>query len=95
MITDLLKFTIKEEYIVDAAELMKKQMKDNLADQGCLISKAFRSKTDTSEIYMLLGWEDQTAIDKHLKTDHDQQFIKDLDPMLVKQPEFFDWETIA
>ena len=42
MITDLLKFTIKEECVEDAIELMKKQMKNNLGDEGCLISNTFR-----------------------------------------------------
>ena len=95
MITDLLKFTVKEGAIADASELMKKQMQNNLGDEGCLMAKAFRSNTNPNEIFVLLGWENQEAIDKHLKTDHDQKFRVDLDPLLAGPPEFFDWETIA
>jgi len=95
MITDLLKFTIREEAVEDAAKLMKSQMKNNLGDEGCLIAKAFRSNINRNEIFVLLGWEDQAAIDKHLKTDHDRKFREDLDPLLAGPPEFYDWETIA
>lgn len=95
MITDLLKFTIKSDSIDAAAELMKKQMQNNLGDEGCLLAKAFRSKTNANEIFILLGWEDQAAIDKHLSTDHDRLFRENLDPLLDGPPEFYDWETIA
>ena len=95
MITDLLKFTIKEECVEDAMELMKEQMKNNLGDEGCLMSNTFRSKSKPNELYLLLGWENPEAIEKHLKTDHDLKFRENLDPMLAGPPEFFDWEKIA
>ena len=95
MITDLLKFTIKEEFIEDAMMLMKKQMQNNLGDEGCLLSSTFRSKTNQNELYLLLGWESPEAIEKHLKADHDLKFREALDPMLAGPPEFFDWVKIA
>ena len=95
MITDLLKFTIKEECIDAAIELMKKQMKNNLGDEGCLMSDTFRSKTNPNELYLILGWENTEAIEKHMKTEHDAKFRKELDIMLVSPPEFFDWEKIT
>ena len=94
MITDLLKFTIKEGAIADASELMKKQMQNNISDEGCLMANAFRSKTNPNEIFVLLGWEDQQAIENHLKTDHDLKFRENLDPLLACPPEFYDWEPI-
>ena len=95
MITDLLKFTIKDQSIDEAMKLMKKQMANNLGDEGCLMSNAFRSVQNPNEIYLLLGWENQESIDKHLKTDHDNAFRKELDPLLAGPPLFFDWELIA
>ena len=95
MIIDLLKFTIKEEAVASAIGLIKQQMQKNLGDEGCLMAKAFRSKTFPNEIFVLLGWENQAAIDKHLKTDHDRMFRMNLDPLLMGPPEFYDWETIA
>ena len=94
MITDLLKFTIKEEAMAEAIELMKKQMQDNLSDEGCQLAKTFRSKTNTNEIFMLLGWENQDAISRHLEAEHDQLFRENLDPLLAGAPEFFEWEPI-
>ena len=95
MITDLLKFTIKESAAAEAIELFKKQMSDNLGDEGCLIAKTFRSKKDPNDFYMLLGWENQEAIDKHLVAEHDLMFREALDPILAGPPEFFDWEPVA
>ena len=94
MITDMLKFTIREGTIAEAAEVMRRQMKDNLRDEGCLISKVFQSKTNPNEIYMLLCWENQAAIDKHLATSHDAEFRKSLDPLLSGTPAFFEWDEI-
>jgi quinol monooxygenase YgiN len=76
-------------------ELMKQQMKNNLGDKGCLMSSAFRSKTDPNELYVLLGWENPEAIEKHLKSAHDNKFREDLDPLLACPPDFYDWEKIS
>jgi len=95
MLTDLLKFTIKDEYVNEAIELMKKQMKNNLNDEGCLISRTFRSKVNPTELYLLLGWENPEAIEKHLKSEHDLKFRVDLDPMLACPPEFFEPELLV
>ena len=95
MIIDLLKFTIKEGCVAEAIELMKTQMKNNLSDEGCHLSNAFRSKTNPNDIFMLLGWENQEAIDRHLKADYDREFVEALDPLLDGKPEFSDWEIIA
>ena len=95
MITDLLKFIIKENAVSEAAAVFDKQMKDNLKDEGCLMSQTFKSKTNPCEFYLLLCWENQDAIDKHLVTEHDLKFRENLDPLLAGPPEFFDWELIA
>ena len=94
MIVDLLKFTIKEECAAEAALLMRKQMKNNLSDEGCLMSNTFLSKTNPNELFLLLGWDSQEAIDKHLETEHDKNFREALDPMLSCPPDFYaDIET--
>ena len=88
MIIDLLKFTIKESFADKALELMKRQMANNLGDEGCLFSNTFRSETNPNELYLLLGWENKESIEKHLKSDHDEKFREELDPMLAAPPEF-------
>ena len=95
MITDLLKFTIKEGHTEEAIKLFTEQMKNNLGDEGCMMSKAFQSQTKTNEIFLLLCWENQQAIDKHLQTDHDLAFRSKLDPIIIGPPDRLDWETIS
>ena len=95
MITDMIKFTIKPDSIAEAAELMKGQMKANLGDEGCMLSKTFQSKSDPGDMYMLLCWENQSSIDKHLASAHDSEFRDGLDPLLAGPPEFFEWEELV
>ena len=95
MIVDLLKFNIKSETADEAIGIFAEQMEDNLGDEGCLLSKTFRSKTNPGEFFMLLGWENQEAIEKHLVTEHDLLFREKMDPHLEGPPEFFAWEPIA
>lgn len=94
MITDMIKFTIKDSAVTAAKASMKKQMEANLGDEGCVISKTFQSKANPCEMYMLLCWENQAAIDKHLESEHDLEFRETLDPLLAGPPEFFEWEEI-
>lgn len=94
MITDLIKFKIKEGCAEEAAALIRGAMQDDLGDEGCLLAKAFLSKTEANLIYVLLGWENRESIDKHLKTDHDRLFIKNLDPLLDGPHEFVAWEPL-
>ena len=95
MLIDLLKFKLKKETADEAVGLFSQQMKNNLGDEGCLLSQTFRSTTDPSEFYLLLGWENPEAIERHLKTEHDLRFRENLDPYLTQPPEIFDWEPIA
>jgi len=95
MITDMIKFTIQDDYIPEAINLMKDQMIANLDDKGCIISKTFQSKENPADMYMLLCWEDQEAIDAHLGSAHDQIFRDGLDPILAGPPEFFEWEELV
>jgi quinol monooxygenase YgiN len=95
MLIDLLKFQIKDGCGDKAAELFKRQMKNNLGDEGCLLSKSFRSTKNANEFYILLGWENPEAIERHLKTSHDLRFREDLDPFIAGPPEFFEWEEIV
>ena len=94
MITDMLKFTVKEGCADQAKALMAAQMKANLGDNGCVISKTFQSKTNACDFYMLLCWENREAIDAHLETEHDLTFREGLDPILAGPPEFFEWDEV-
>ena len=94
MISDMIKFTITDSAVPEAVELMKRQMKNNAGEDGCLLSKAFKSKTNPNEIYMLLSWENQAVIDKHLTSEYDLKFRNDLDPLLSGPPDFVELEEI-
>ena len=94
MIIDLIKFTAKDDCVDGAIEAMKIQTQANKTDEGCEMSHVFQSKTNPNELFMLLGWENQEAVDKHLATEHDAQFRVNVDDKVVGPPEFFDWTQI-
>ena len=53
-----------------------------------------RGKTNSAELFMLLGWENQEAVDKHLATQHDADFRAAIDDKLAAPPDFFEWTQI-
>ena len=94
MIVDLLKFTAKDGSVDDVIDAMKIQTEANRQDEGCLMSYVFQSNSNPKDLYMLLGWENQEAVDKHLATDHDEQFRVSMDDKIDGPPEFYDWTQI-
>lgn len=90
MIIDLLKFTAKEACKDGVVEAMRIQTEANRKDEGCLMSYLFQSKANPNDLYMLLGWESQQAVDKHLATEHDEQFRLTIDDKITGPPEFFE-----
>jgi len=88
MLVDLLKFVVTD---AGAAELlMKEQTVASREDEGCLYAHVFRSKDDPAEIFMLMSWENQESVDKHMDTEHDILFRERLDPILAGPPEFLE-----
>ncbi|MCL2401381.1 MAG: antibiotic biosynthesis monooxygenase [Oscillospiraceae bacterium] len=94
MITDLLKFTVKEAFIEEALECVKEQAIQIRDEDGCVMSKVFRSKTNPNELYMLFGWENRRDIQRLQQTEHNKKFRKNMDSKISCPAELFDWETI-
>lgn len=94
MIIDLIKFTVKQNDIDGALQAMKTQTEANRHDEGCAMSHVFQSNKNPAELFMLLGWENQEAVDKHLATQHDADFRVAIDDKLAGPPEFFEWTKI-
>lgn len=91
---DLIKFTVRTECIDSAVAAMKTQTEANRKDEGCLMSHVFQSKKNPAELFMLLGWENQAAVDKHLATQHDADFRVALDDKLAGPPDFYEWTQV-
>ncbi|SHI09563.1 Quinol monooxygenase YgiN [Sporobacter termitidis DSM 10068] len=95
MIIDLIKFTAKTDCIDSAIRAMKTQTAQNRRDEGCLMSHVFQSGRNPAELYMLLGWENREALEKHLAAPHDAEFRADMDDKIAGPPEFFDWTQLV
>jgi quinol monooxygenase YgiN len=94
MIIDLIKFTAKADCIDGAIKVMKTQSDANQNDQGCMITHVFQSMKNPAELFMLLGWENQEAVEKHLASAHDAEFRENVDDKIAGPPEFFEWTQI-
>jgi quinol monooxygenase YgiN len=94
MIIDLIKFTARDACTDDVIRAMKIQADANRADEGHVMTHVFQSKAKPNELYMLLGWENQEAVDKHLATEHDAAFRVSVDDKLAGPPDFFEWTQV-
>ena len=94
MIIDLVKFTVRPDTVDGALQAMKTQTEANRGDEGFVLTHVFQSKKNPAELYMLLGWENQEAVDKHLATQHDANFRTAMDERLAGPPDFLEWTQI-
>ncbi len=95
MIIDLAKFTAKDGCVDETIRYMKLQAEDNKSDAGFVMAHVFQSKSNPNELYMLLGWENQEAVEKHLATEHDAAFIVNMDKNIIGPPEMLDWTQLV
>ena len=94
MITDLLKFTIKEEFLPEAIEHLREQAILIRDEDGCVTTKVFQSKGNALELYMLVVWENRKALERLQVTDFHRTFRQEMTGMMSLPLEIFDWETI-
>jgi quinol monooxygenase YgiN len=95
MIIDLIKATVKKEYIDEAVEAMKIQALQTKEDEGCALSHVFQSNSDRAVFYMLIGWESPEAIEKHLSSEHDLKFREKMDDKMAAPIEMLDWKMLV
>jgi quinol monooxygenase YgiN len=95
VIIDLIKATVKKEHIGEAVEAMKVQTLQTREDEGCTLSHVFQSKSDPAVFYMLIGWENPGAIEKHLRSEHDLKFREKMDGIMASPVEMLDWEMLV
>lgn len=94
MTIDLIKATVKNEYIGEAVEAMKVQTLQTKEDEGCVLSHVFQSNADPAVFYMLIGWESPEAIQKHLSSQHDLKFREKMDDKMASPIEMLDWKML-
>ena len=94
LITDLVKFTIKQEHLEEAIEQIKELAIHILDEEACPMIKVFQSRPNANELYMLLGWENRKAMELLRATEQSRRFRKNINKMLTCPPEHFDWDTI-
>jgi quinol monooxygenase YgiN len=95
MMIDLIKATVKNEFIEEAVEAMKVQTLQTKEDEGCALSHVFQSKTDPAVFYMLIGWDNPEAIEKHLSSEHDLKFREKMDDKMTSPIEIIDWKMLV
>ncbi len=95
MIIDLIKATVKKEYIDEARDAMKVQTLQTREDEGCVLSHVFQSNSDPAAFYMLIGWESPAAIEKHLSSEHDLKFREKMDDKMAAPIEMLDWKMLV
>jgi quinol monooxygenase YgiN len=94
MLVDLLQFTVKPGNAEKVIGHMKEQTVATREDEGCVLANVFQDGSDQNTLYMLLAWESQEAVDKHMATAHDLEFRNNVDDLIAGPPQFLDWKKI-
>ena len=94
MVTDLLKFTIREESLPEAIEHIREQAIIIREEDGCVMTKVFQSKIKPTELFMLVGWQNRKSLERLQVTEFHRRFREDMTNMMALPLEIFDWETV-
>lgn len=94
MIVDLFKYSVKPGFTEKVIGHLREHAVQTRAEEGCLFVNVFSSNTDEKTLYLLLAWENQEAIDKHLFNVRDQQFSNNVRNYLYGPSERIDWKMI-
>jgi quinol monooxygenase YgiN len=73
-----------EEYLAIVKELVEKT---NIADAGCVRYELCRDASDPLHFIMLEEWENQEALDAHMKSPHFTGLVPKMDGYTSKPPE--------
>lgn len=94
MITDLIKFVIKPEYIGEAIDLFKEQLNKTRDEEGCISDNLFQLREDPATLYLLIRWKDEESLKKHMEQPYDLEFRNKMDRLLAGPVEPVDWRQI-
>jgi quinol monooxygenase YgiN len=67
-------------------ELMQQFVEPARREEGCLYYDVYRSQSDPNTFFILDGWADQEAIDRHAASPHVASVMQILGPLLVYGP---------
>lgn len=94
MITDLIKFVIKPEFIDEAVDLFKEQLNNTRNEEGCVSDSVFQLKNEPATFYLLIKWKDRDSLQKHMQQPYDREFRINMDRLLAGPVEPVDWLQI-
>jgi quinol monooxygenase YgiN len=63
-------------------------------ESGCLGYELHQSPGDHAKLLMIESWENQAAIDAHMKSPHVQQLVPRVDELCVAFPQITVWEHV-
>lgn len=91
---DLIKFKIKEGFEGEAIALFEEQLKHTRNEKGCLMDNVFQLKSEPTVFYLLIKWEDEESLRKHMEQPYDLEFREKMDRILAAPVEPIDWQQI-
>ena len=82
----------KETELRDALKALQTPTR---AEPGCLTYDLHEGVGDPARLMMFETWENQTAIDAHMKSPHVQKFAPRVDGLCAESPQIVIWERIS
>lgn len=75
-------FQLFPERVDEALELMREMMRLCRHEHGCRHYRYFQGIADPGEVLLLQEWDDAASLQGHYETDHMEQFVSRLGPLL-------------
>ena len=75
-------FQLFPEKVEEALELMREMMRLCRHEHGCRHYRYFQGIADPSEVLLLQEWDDAGSLQGHYETDHMEDFVSRLGPLL-------------
>ena len=87
MIKVVAKHFVKEDKINEFLELGKNLVDATVKEDGCIKYELFQDAKDSKILTMIEEWEDKTALDKHMASEHFREIIPILSSFMEKPAE--------
>ncbi|MBC8060658.1 MAG: antibiotic biosynthesis monooxygenase [Clostridiaceae bacterium] len=87
MVKVVAKHFVKEDKINEFIELAKNLVEATVKEEGCIEYKLFQDLKDSKILTIIEEWEDKTALDKHMDSEHFIEIVPILSSFMEKPAE--------
>ncbi len=81
------KLTASPDRVEALKELLSGLLEPTRQEKGCIKYELFQNQDDPTDFTFMEEWQDRESLQQHLGSDHIQQALSVLDPLVVAPPD--------